>query len=65
MEIKKGDIVQVTSSENKWYPCLVIVSDVKEFGIQGYTSMPTQGDAYIRLKKEEYEIVGEAVVLAE
>lgn len=58
-----SDIVQVTNSANKWFPCLVIVTEVKPWGVQGYTSVPLQGDAYIRLNEEEYEVVGKAVIV--
>ena len=61
-EIKRGDIVQVIDPESNWFPCLVIVEELKSFGIQGYTTVPIQGDAYIRLNRGQYEFVGIAAV---
>jgi len=63
--VKQHSIVQVTNKDNEWFPCLVIVSELKSFGIQGYTSIPKGGDAYIRLKKEDYEYVGEAAIVSD
>lgn len=64
-EIVKDDIVQITNKNNPWFPCLVIVQEIKSFGLQGYTTIPKKGDAYIRLHKEDYELVGKAKVVAE
>lgn len=63
-----GDIVQITDPDHHWYPCLVIVSEVKSWGIQGYLSIPQDntgnvGNAYIRLINEVIEPVGKAVII--
>lgn len=65
---EKHDIVQITNPKHHWYPCLIIVSEVKSFGIQGYTYIPKNniGDiarAYIRLKHEDFETVGSSVIV--
>ena len=65
-EWQKGDIVQITNPEHHWFPALIIVSEPKSFGIQGYTvivsnSPEPNGRAYIRLKHDEIEFVGCAV----
>jgi hypothetical protein len=49
LDVTKNDIVQAIPGVTEWAPCLVIVSEVKSWGIQGYTSVPRGGDAYIRL----------------
>lgn len=64
--IKKGDIVQITNESHDWYPCLIIVDEITSFGIQGYITIPTNdtesnGNAFIRLKKDDYEMVGTAL----
>ena len=68
--MQKGTIVQITEKEHHWYPCLVIVSEVKSWGVQGYISIPSDnrgnvGNAYIRLSTGTFEEVGEAVLVAE
>ncbi len=52
------DIVQAIPGTTEWGPCLVVVTEVKSWGIQGFTSIPRGGDAYIRLKHNEYELTG-------
>lgn len=60
--LAKGDIVQANPEVCEWGPALVVVDDVKEWGVQGYTHIPRGGDAYIRLKWEEIEPTGGKVV---
>lgn len=60
-----GTIVQITNESHAWFPCLVVITEVKGWGVQGYVSMPTGngiGNAFIRLKHDEIEWVGRAVV---
>jgi hypothetical protein len=66
--LEPGDIVQITNSEHKWFPCLIIVSEIKSFGIQGYITVPKNdgsgGNAYTRLNNREFEKVGRALLVA-
>ena len=67
-EIKVGDIVQITDETNRWYPCLLIVDEVKSWGIQGYITIPTNddewnGNAYYRIENGKFEKVGSAVLV--
>lgn len=52
-----GDIVQVNPDKEMFGACLVVVTEVKEWGIQGYVknASNTGGHAYIRLKWEDFE----------
>lgn len=66
--LQQGDIVQITDETHAWYPCLIIVDEVKSWGIQGFTIIPTNdqkpnGRAYIRLKSAVYERVGIATLV--
>ena len=67
--MEKGDIVQITNEDHHWFPCLIIVSEPKSWGIQGFTVIPnnnreeTNGQAFIRLKNEDIEFVGKARVI--
>ena len=63
MDAEINRIVQVTNPKHDWFPCLVIVTELKSFGIMGYTSVPRGGDAFIRIKKEDYEVVGKAAMI--
>lgn len=62
--VKIYEIVQVTNREHRWFPALVVVTKIYDWGIQGYTHVPLSGDAYIRLKFEDFEsTLGEAIVI--
>lgn len=52
--IEQHSIVQVVP-EHQWAGCLVVVDEVKSWGMQGYVQVPMGGQAYIRLKWEEFE----------
>jgi len=63
-QIQKNSIVQVNEhGQEDWIGCLVQVDEVNPWGIQGWVQIPKQGQAYIRLKNEEIEYIGEAVML--
>lgn len=62
MDVVKGDIVQADPGATEWGPSLVVVDEVKSWGIQGYTHIPRSGDAYIRLQWNEFERTGGKVV---
>lgn len=59
--INVDDIVQLTET-HKWCGALVQVTEVKSFGIQGFIFMPGYGNAFIRAKYDEFEVVGRAVI---
>ena len=61
---KVGSVVQVNESGPEgWQGCLVQVSEMKSWGIQGWVKIPLQGDAYIRLKTVTFDYIGEAVMV--
>lgn len=63
MEIVENSVVQVNErGQEGWIGCLVQVSEVKSWGIQGWVQVPMQGAAFIRIKNEEFDIVGHAVM---
>jgi len=61
---KRGDVIQITDSNDKWYGVILIVSEVKSWGVQGYVTMPLQGDAYYRIDFGKFELVGVAKLIA-
>lgn len=66
-ELQKGDIVQITDTNNKWYPCLLVVDEVKAWGIQAYVSIPIEkgvGDAYYRIENGKFNKVGRAIIVS-
>ena len=64
-EIKVGDIVQVSPDKEMFGACMVVVTELKSFGIQGYVqSAGVNGQQYIRLKFDEFESTGGKAVWA-
>lgn len=63
--IIKNSVVQINENgQTDWIGCLVQVSEVKGWGIQGWVQIPKSGQAYIRLKWEEIDYIGQAVMLS-
>jgi hypothetical protein len=66
--MKKGDIVQITDEKHPWFPCLLIVDEVKSWGVQAACLIPKSNvrndvkQAFNRLKTEQVEVVGKAVI---
>ncbi len=63
--IQVHQIVQIVPA-HKWQGALIVVSELKSFGIQGYCEMPSNdgkgGQAYIRLKWTEFIPTGGTAV---
>ena len=66
-----GDIVQVIDLMHPWYPALLVVSEVKSWGVVAYCLVPDSNMkgpascAYNRLEWSKVDKVGTAKVLAE
>jgi len=57
--IEVGDIVQVDPSKDVFGGCMVVVTEVKSWGIQGYVqSAGVEGQQYIRLDFDDFETTG-------
>ena len=61
--INRGSIIQANEQAGDWCGCVLIVDEVKNWGCQAFIHIPFQGDAYIRLKKEQYDVLGGEAVL--
>jgi len=58
-DVKVGDIVQVAPNKEMFGACMVVVTELKSWGIQGYVqSAGVPGQQYIRLKADEFEPTG-------
>lgn len=61
--IIEDSVVQINENgQEGWVGCLVQVSDVRNWGVQGWVQVPEEGLAYIRLKWEEIDYIGQAVM---
>ena len=67
---EEQDIVQIVDEKHPWYPALLIVSEVKTWGVQAYCLIPQSNvenqtvQAYNRIKNEQVAKVGKAVVVS-
>ena len=61
--IKRGSVIQVNEKVPNWCGCLMIVEEVKSFGCMAGLKVPFQGTAYLRLNTDQYEYIGEAVLV--
>jgi len=58
-EIEVGDIVQIVPGKEMFGACMVTVTEVKSWGIQGYVqSAGVPGQQYVRVKTEDFERTG-------
>jgi len=57
--LQAGDLVQVNPDVDTFGGCIVVVTEPKPFGIQGYVqSAGVPGQQYIRLKFDDFESTG-------
>lgn len=65
--IKVGSVIQIKETIPAWGGCLMIVGEVKEWGVQCYMRMPGRDkDALttaLRVNHSEYYYIGEAEVV--
>jgi hypothetical protein len=65
-EVAPGDVVQITNPDHPWFPCLLLVTEVKSWGVQAGVLIPESNSenkiatAYNRLNFDEIEYVGRA-----
>ena len=55
MYLKRGDIIQANENAGAWCGTVLIVDEVKSWGVQAFVHIPMKGNAYIRLTPEQFE----------
>lgn len=72
MELKsalsRGSIIQANeNAPEAWTGCVLIVDEVKDWGVQAFLRIPAEGEAYIRLRANQFDILttGKAVLMPE
>lgn len=63
MMLKRGSIIQANENAKDWCGCVLIVDEVKAWGVQAFIHIPMKGDAYIRLTTEQFDVLGAEAVL--
>ena len=61
--MRRGNIIQANEKANSWCGTVLIVDEVNERGVLAFMRIPMQGDAYIRLKHDEYDDLHATAVL--
>ena len=66
----ENDIIQITDEAHAWYGCLLVVDEVKPWGVIAYMTIPQTNDAseppgiaFNRLKLGTYERVGTVTIV--
>ncbi len=66
--VHPGDIVQITDPAHKWFPALVVISEPRSWGAQGFVFVVKNdakaGEAYIRLMNGCFERCGTCVMVS-
>lgn len=63
--LEPGDVVQIDPGHDERFgACLLVVTEVKSWGVQGYVKVPAGGRAYYRVEYGAIECVGKAPWLA-
>lgn len=60
--VQRGDVIQIAEG-HAWAGCLALVCETKSFGCMAGIEIPEKGMAYIRLTKDDYYIIGRAVLV--
>ena len=61
--VKRNSIIQINEhGPEGWIGCIAQVDEIKSWGVQAWVKIPLQGDAYIRIKTEQFDYIGEAVM---
>ena len=65
MKANVNDVIQVNElvQNNAWTGCLLIVREVKDWGVTASLEIPQNGTAYVRLSYDQYEVIGQAVLV--
>jgi hypothetical protein len=59
--VRRGDIYQLNPEIECFGAALMIVDEIKNWGVQGYIIIPGQGNAWVRKKWADIEWVGHAI----
>jgi hypothetical protein len=62
--VKENSVVQLNEkAQEGWIGCFLQVSEVKNWGVQGWVQIPMGGSAYLRPTWDQIDYIGEAVLV--
>lgn len=67
--VENGNVIQVTNPTHQWFPVLMIVEELKGWGVMAYHMVCSNGEepngqAYIRIPSEDFEVCGDAIIVS-
>lgn len=69
LKLQPGTIIQVTNPSHPWLGTLLVVSELKTYGVMAYVVVPRSNNgsefpavAYINLNAEDFEVCGFAKI---
>lgn len=62
-DIKCGSIIQANENAGKWCGSVLIVEKVKSWGVLAFLHIPGKGDAFIRLRPDQFDDLHAVAVL--
>ena len=60
--VYKGSLIQVNEKIHDWFGCVMIVDEVKSWGVQAYLKIPCRGNAFLRLNWEELKLLEDEAI---
>lgn len=69
MEVKKNSIIQIVDVGHAWYGCILIVDEIKPWGVVAYIPVPHSntindvGKAFNRIENGKFITVGTADII--
>lgn len=64
---KPGDVLQISPNapvNDALHVCFMVAEDIKDWGVQGYVTVPGQGLAYVRVPWEHLAWIGSSYWVA-
>lgn len=58
----KGTLIQVNEKIDDWFGCVMIVDEVKNWGVQAYLKIPCRGNAFLRLNWDEFVLLEDKAI---
>lgn len=58
----KGSLIQVNEKIHDWFGCVMIVDEVKSWGVQAYLKIPCRGNAFLRLNWDEFVLLEDKAI---
>lgn len=67
--VHPGDVIQITDQADKWFPAILVVDEVKGWGVQAYLYVAHNdgtpaGQAFYRLKHGKFALTGGRAIVA-